>query len=87
MNFLPSYTLVLSTQDIQKNVYSVGLNQTMEALIEQLTTAMINYDQQQTIMPIRSGFNYHHPPTGLAEWMPLYKHGEQVLFFSHTEKG
>jgi hypothetical protein len=73
MNFLPSYTLVLSNQDVQKNVNSVGLNQIMEALIEQLSTAMINDDQKQTIIPLRSGFNYHHPrmDTSLQEGRAL----------------
>jgi ornithine cyclodeaminase/alanine dehydrogenase-like protein (mu-crystallin family) len=78
-NNLP--TLVLNADDIEKIVSEVGIDELMDKLIEEMTNAFINYNSEITKIPIRSGFNYQKPNTGLVEWMPLYdkKHNDIVV--------
>ncbi|MEM1128598.1 MAG: ornithine cyclodeaminase family protein [Bacteroidota bacterium] len=63
-------TLILSGPDIRRLVAHVGLDTLMDTLIERLTQAFEGYDAQTTRIPIRSGFSYDHPASGLVEWMP-----------------
>ncbi|MEL6970715.1 MAG: ornithine cyclodeaminase family protein [Bacteroidota bacterium] len=71
-------TLVLSSRDVQAIALEVGLDTLMDRLIQRLSSLMQSFDEVQTAIPIRSGFNYHLPHTGLVEWMPLHQKGEQV---------
>ncbi|MEL6944189.1 MAG: ornithine cyclodeaminase family protein [Bacteroidota bacterium] len=72
------HTLILSSGDIQKMVSYYGLDILMDELINRLGIATKQFNSQDTIIPIRSGFNYQKPQTGLVEWMPLYKKGDKV---------
>ena len=71
-------TLVLSSRDVQVIALEVGLDTIMDQLIQRLSTLMQTFDEGQTDIPIRAGFNYFEPSTGLVEWMPLHQKGEQV---------
>lgn len=51
----------------------------MDELIERMYQAFKAFDIEQTKIPARAGFNYQTPQTGLVEWMPLYKTGEEVV--------
>lgn len=50
----------------------------MDMLIERLESAMKSYDADNITTPVRAGFHYERPQTGLIEWMPIYQHEEQV---------
>ena len=72
-------TLILSSIDVKQIVAHYGLNSLMDTLIERLTIAINTFDPEKTSIPVRSGFNYTKPYTGLVEWMPVYNQGENVL--------
>ena len=72
-------TLVLPQNDIHDIVRHFGVDAIMDDLIERLTKAICELDADQTVIPIRSGFNYQQPYPGLVEWMPLYDKGNQVV--------
>ncbi|PHN08614.1 ornithine cyclodeaminase family protein [Flavilitoribacter nigricans] len=72
-------TLILSHRDIEKIVLHFGLNYLMDQLIEKMIHAFQSYDEEQTIIPVRSGFHYQQPVEGLVEWMPIHQLGRQVL--------
>ncbi|MBL4709771.1 MAG: ornithine cyclodeaminase family protein [Flavobacteriales bacterium] len=69
---LNNKTLVFSREDIHEIVKHVGLNQIMDELIHRLEIAIKSFDPSTIHIPIRSGFNYTKPDSGLVEWMPLY---------------
>lgn len=50
----------------------------MDESFDAIKKAVASFNPQQTIIPIRSGFNYQSPSTGLIEFMPLYEKGEEV---------
>ena len=72
-------TLILSGSDISTLVGSTGLNVFMDALITSLEESIKEFDPSVTQIPVRSGFNYTEPASGLIEWMPLYKSGSEVV--------
>ena len=72
-------TLVLPQNDVHDIVRHFGVDTIMDDLIERLTIAIRELDDDQTVIPIRSGFNYQKPYPGLVEWMPLYDKGKQVV--------
>lgn len=72
-------THVLSAADVQEIVRRVGLNELMDEMIAQLTSALRTYDPNQTVIPVRTGFSYSRPHTGLVEWMPLFQKQEQIM--------
>ena len=72
-------TLVLANADINAIVQHYGVDTIMDELIKRVADAFETFDAEKTIIPIRSGFNYEHPHTGLVEWMPLYNKGHQVV--------
>lgn len=74
-----SRSLIISSLDVQKIVHKVGLDKLMDTIISRLTFAIANYDSDKIDIPIRSGFNYSLPKTGLIEWMPVYQKGEEVI--------
>ena len=65
-------TLVLSSLDIQEILRHFGVDWIMMSLIERLQIAITNYNPQKISIPVRSGFQYEKPESGLIEWMPLY---------------
>ena len=71
-------TLILTADDVQRAIRHVGLDAFMDQLIDQLTTAFVDYDPETTEVPIRQGFAYTHPTTGLLEWMPCMERGDAV---------
>jgi L-lysine cyclodeaminase len=71
-------TLVLSSFDIQEILRHFGVDWTMMTLVERLRIAINNYNPQKISIPVRSGFHYEKPQSGLIEWMPLYHQDDQV---------
>ncbi len=71
-------TLILTSSDIRQIVQYVGVDRLMDEMIARLQTALEEYDPQQTIIPVRSGFSYTEPKQGLVEWMPVMQTGSQV---------
>ena len=72
-------TIVLSQLDIQTIVLEIGVDRLMDELIASLDEAFRSFDPRQTSVPVRDGFNYSSPRSGLLEWMPLLQAGEHVL--------
>lgn len=72
-------TLVLASQDVEAVIQHLGIHEIMDQLIKRTYNAFKHFDPAVTKIPIRSGFNYQAPQTGLIEWMPLYKTGEEVV--------
>ena len=72
-------TLILSCADVQQIVRHYGLDHLMDTLIARLEQAMREFDPLETVIPVRSGFHYSRPQTGLIEWMPLLKQERQVM--------
>jgi ornithine cyclodeaminase/alanine dehydrogenase-like protein (mu-crystallin family) len=70
-------TLVLSSFDIQEILRHFGVDWTMMTLVERLRIAINNYNPQKISIPVRSGFHYEKPQSGLIEWMPLYHQDDQ----------
>ena len=72
-------TLILTGEDVAKIVRCVGCHQFMDQLIERLQQAFAGFEPSNVTVPVRDGFHYDVPVTGLVEWMPLYQHGRSVL--------
>lgn len=72
-------TLVLNHNDVVQIVSAVGIDRFMSVLIEKLEAAFAEYSLGVYDVPVRSGFHYHKPVTGLVEWMPLH-HKQQAVF-------
>lgn len=72
-------TLILSNNDIIEVLNRVGCHHFMDQLIARIQTAFAEFDSSEISVPIRDGFHYDSPATGLIEWMPLYQHGQNVL--------
>jgi len=64
-------TLLITGEHIQTIISNVGLDVIMDELIEKTYKAFVNFDADESIMPIRAGFNYLEPHEGLVEWMPI----------------
>jgi len=79
MEMKTNKTLVLSAGDVQQVVLNKGLNEVMDILIERLEKALQSYTPEDVEIPMRSGFNYETPVTGLIEWMPLYHKGNDAI--------
>lgn len=71
-------TLVLSSENIQEIIQHFGIHEVMSQLIQNIEFSIKYFNNEKTIIPIRSGFNYTEPYVGLVEWMPLYDVGQQV---------
>ncbi len=69
-------TIILSIDDIRAIIQQVGLHELMDDLISRLTIAFQEYDEENTTIPVRDGFNYHEPHIGLIEWMPVMETGK-----------
>ena len=72
-------TLLLSAADVNSIMNTYGMNRLMDDLTFRLIKEFENFNAKDTIIPIRSGFNYSNDTPGLVEWMPVYKTGEEVV--------
>lgn len=72
-------TIIYSSQDIVKIVKHVGLDVFMDEAIAALTSAFAEFDKSAYEIPIRDGFEYHHPTLGLVEWMPAMKVNSHIV--------
>ena len=72
-------TLILTAADVNSIMKTYGMNRLMDDLTFRLITEFKNFNAEETIIPIRSGFNYTTDTPGLVEWMPVYKKGEEVV--------
>ena len=73
-------TLVLTGQDIERIIFKLGIDEVMDQLIHRMHDAFLNFDKSNILSPIRSGFNYESPRTGLIEWMPLRNISQDEIF-------
>ena len=72
-------TLLLSHRDLRWVVRRVGLTPLMDELIARLGAAFATFDERTTAIPVRTGFHYDRPATGLIEWMPLMQRHREVV--------
>jgi ornithine cyclodeaminase/alanine dehydrogenase-like protein (mu-crystallin family) len=72
-------SLILTAKDVEKIIRQYGLNELMDELISRLNSAILNYNSEKTIIPVRSGFQYNRPQNGLIEWMPLLNKEDKVM--------
>ncbi len=72
-------TLLISHADLNAIVAHVGIDAFMDELIQRLQSALAKFDPDITEIPVRDGFHYEAPVTGLIEWMPLLEHQRSVL--------
>ena len=79
MQLRKNTSLILSGSDVEAIVRHCGLNKLMDTFIARLTAAIQSFKPNQTIIPVRGGFSYEEPQSGLVEWMPLLNTGDQVM--------
>ena len=72
-------TLILTGDDIAEIVRRIGCHEFMDLMTERMHRAFAGFDPAKTSVPVRDGFHYAKPASGLIEWMPLYQHGRTVL--------
>ena len=72
-------TLVLTRTDLARLAAAVGIDTLMDEVIESLEGALRAFDPATTRIPLRDGFAYDTPHTGLLEWMPILALGRSVL--------
>lgn len=65
-----STTTVIAASDVRAVVRRFGLDALMDELIERLHDAFRTFDSHEFDVPLRRGFHYSTPVTGLIEWMP-----------------
>jgi len=71
-------TLIITSKDVQEIIKYVGVDALMDTLLWNLRASVKSFDSRLKI-PVRSGFHYEKPNSGLVEWMPIYEEGENVL--------
>ena len=69
----------LKPEEIAALIAEVGLDHFMKELIERLERAFAQFDPDKTQIPVRDGFSYSEPATGLLEWMPILQLGDEML--------
>jgi ornithine cyclodeaminase/alanine dehydrogenase-like protein (mu-crystallin family) len=79
MNLNTNTSHILRASDVEIIIRQFGLNALMDELILRLEQAIQAYDQEKVIIPVRSGFCYDKPKSGLIEWMPLMNTGDKVM--------
>lgn len=62
---------ILSGECLQVIIRKIGIDTIMDKLIERTFDAYLNFDENNSIMQVRSGYNYMEPREGLIEWMPI----------------
>ncbi len=83
-------TLILGQEDVHDVVRRVGVDAVMREMIDRLQAGFATHDPARTEIPMRTGFTYDEPTTGLLEWMPLMRRGERVVLKVvgyHTSNG
>ena len=71
-------TRILTAPDVRAIVHTVGLNALMDETIARLTRAFVQFEPDEVVVPLRDGFRYESPQTGLLEWMPVMRVGEHA---------
>lgn len=71
-------TKVITKSDLQQILQRIGLNPLMDELIERLTLAFRLFNEDQTIVKKRDGYEYTRPYPGVFEWMPCMQREERV---------
>ena len=69
-------TRIIAKADIATIVREVGLDALMDQMIDCITKAIESYDDRDTHVKQRDGFQYVAPNVGLLEWMPIMHSGE-----------
>ncbi|NNF03812.1 MAG: ornithine cyclodeaminase family protein [Rhodothermales bacterium] len=72
-------TLIISTSDVDRIVREAGPDAVMDELIAHVGEAFATYNPSETRAPVRGGFSYDRPVTGLVEWMPCMRVGQEVV--------
>jgi len=72
-------TIILTGDHIQEVISNVGIDSIMDQLIERTYDAFVSYNEQDSVMTTRSGFNYNKPYEGLVEWMPIRKISQEEV--------
>jgi ornithine cyclodeaminase/alanine dehydrogenase-like protein (mu-crystallin family) len=72
-------TKIFGVDDIRRATEVIGLDTMMDQIIDRLHRAFETYDPANIEVPIRSGFHYDSPQTGLIEWMPVMARGQHAL--------
>ena len=68
-------TTILSVEDVRTVIRHVGLDALMDETIDGIVDACREFDHNKFEVPIRQGFDYTVPETGLLEWMPAMRIG------------
>ncbi len=71
-------TRLLSAPDLALLVRRVGIDTLMDDTIARLFRSCRDYDVERFDIPVRSGFFYTSPQTGLLEWMPAHEMGRGI---------
>lgn len=72
-------TTLYASEDIARIVAGVGLNRLMDETIDAIGAACRDAAAGQFHVPVRAGFEYDTPRTGLVEWMPAMHLGERIV--------
>lgn len=72
-------TTILTAKDLARVVAHVGLDGLMDQMIQGLSDALLSYDEDALATPVRDGFDYTVPHSGLIEWMPAMELGESAI--------
>ena len=72
-------TRIFGTDDIKRATDVIGLDAMMDQIIDRLHCAFETYNPEKIEIPLRSGFHYETPQTGLIEWMPVMARGKHAL--------
>ncbi len=71
-------TRLISSDDLQALVASMGLDALVTELISDLRQACVTFDPADTEVRARDGFRYVQPRPGLIEWMPVLARGKSA---------
>jgi L-lysine cyclodeaminase len=74
----PAATRILGAEDVAQIVRQRGIDTILCELIDRLRDALMSHDPLHIESPLRSGFHYEQPTTGLVEMMPVMELGRLV---------
>ena len=69
-------TRIVASHHIHRIVEEVGLDGLMDEMIDRITEAIEEHDENRTLVRPRDGFHYTEPEVGLLEWMPVMRTAE-----------
>lgn len=72
-------TTIFSANDVRQIIAHLGIDRVMDEAIEALNNAFLEYQDVNYKTPVRDGFEYNYPDTGLIEWMPTMAKSNQVV--------